>query len=423
MRISPRLITFMTERIEDRIELQTDLSFRADLDPAGIWLTGSAERETIDLAGLQEQITSLQNQFGISAHIENGIASFSYRAGGETRNLPFQFQATADGLVMARMMLEQHLERQIAGIETQFGVHIARQGEEVPNPFRFRGGDITRLRRPLQSDTITAVAPTFGQLVGLEAALNQTNPHFRLPENNVTNYFYLQSEQQPSVFHSEGIGFSGIERRHPPTNRDVGSPIVDGISSQYSGGHENVHLSQSVLGWGTPEDLRAIGWVHRLDESGRQQHELMGADGSQYQFQTGSFGDLWFRKNAQGQYLDREGNIVSSQEEAERLTSDEVRQRSLFPIMTNYFDRPHEMHADLVELYTRNEESRIHLLLESPELYRAIQNYDQRVINLHYSLDGSTSHIRLPNGSIVPNTLENRRIVLNFEGSARRQPY
>lgn len=94
-----------------------------------------------------------------------------------------------------------------------------------------------------------------------------------------------------------------------------------------------------------------------------------------------------------------------------RLDSKQMRERALVKPITDYFDNPGENHAEALAMYRigvndKPQGGRQYLATESPKLYEATKNYDQKIINDKFGMntDGSPRMVRDLDGRVVENT-------------------
>lgn len=127
------------------------------------------------------------------------------------------------------------------------------------------------------------------------------------------------------------------------------------------------------------------------------------------------------RRDEKGNYLDAEGNKVDK-DKADRLTGEEMRERALMPhLHETQPESPWEFDAEAKAYFRHSQAYRTQLYLNSPEAYAQIKERDQQQIDAAYGKDenGQSKWIREPNGTLVPNTDENRRTVSDYERGLR----
>lgn len=133
-------------------------------------------------------------------------------------------------------------------------------------------------------------------------------------------------------------------------------------------------------------------------------------------------GKLWVFKERKpgpdGRHGDSYWTPEGGKEPGKRISSEEMRDRAKVRPSSNYFDNPHETHAEALALYRIGERDqfkggRRYLAQDSPQLYDATKKYDQKVLDSSFGkhLNGESKMIRSIDGTIVENTPEARRAV------------
>jgi hypothetical protein len=224
-------------------------------------------------------------------------------------------------------------------------------------------------------------------------------------------------------------------RNNPPTEADVeaakrrGEKPPDSLQDVIT--HELAHQGQNTTGWLDEQKQRErageVGWAPRtVTRDGKEvtEFELKGKDGYQYQVdRTDQNNPVWRRRNAAGQYIDKNGNPVDDPSKAHTLSNEQMREQASVRPSTNYFDTPVEVMAEGTMHFRSGENGRRQLSQNNPELYKVVKKYDQMEIDIIHGKnpDGTPKMIRLPDGSVGPNTPANALRVMIFEtGSARR---
>lgn len=131
-------------------------------------------------------------------------------------------------------------------------------------------------------------------------------------------------------------------------------------------------------------------------------------------------GKLWVRKEGQrGPGGGREDDYWTPEGgKGKRISDSQMRDRAKVRPSSNYFDNPHETHAEALALYRIGERDqfkggRRYLAQDSPQLYDATKKYDQKVLDGSFGKhpNGESKMIRSIDGTIVENTPEARRAV------------
>lgn len=127
------------------------------------------------------------------------------------------------------------------------------------------------------------------------------------------------------------------------------------------------------------------------------------------------------RRDSKGNYLDADGNKVDK-DKADQISGEEMRERALMPhLHETQPEAPWEFDAEAKAYFRHSEAYRTQLYVTSPDAYFQIKERDQQQIDKAYGKDenGRSKWIREPNGTLVPNTADNRQAVSDYERGLR----
>jgi hypothetical protein len=299
-------------------------------------------------------------------------------------------------------------------LEQTYNVRIARDGERVDGPTVY----------PIEART-----PTMNELIGLEAALRQSQPSNQNPEGQPLDIVFGRGRQR-----GDGARYGNVIFIFPDGRPERPATVEDArrlqaergladlpTSIQHIAMHELAHRGQETVG-NDDAAMAALAADLGFDMRVRggllnpREFLLHGRDGFRYEFSRDFEGNArWFRRNTNGEYVDAGGNVVPFPQ-AEQLTNAQMRERALVRPISNYFDNPLEMLAESTYFFRANEGTRLELLHRSSDLYWVTRAHDQREIDqIHGTKNGTSLMIRMPDGRLDLNTEENRFIVTVFE--------
>lgn len=123
--------------------------------------------------------------------------------------------------------------------------------------------------------------------------------------------------------------------------------------------------------------------------------------------------ERWIRCNGSGVALKEDGTSAYPRiSQAQRLSTDEIREAAVIKPISSYFPNPMEMYAEGVSYFRRGEKYRKYLLDESPELYRLVKEQDQLELDKTY---GKGKMVRYLNGSLIANLHDKQNEIREFE--------
>jgi len=375
-------------------------------------------------------------KYGVSVRTNGDQQEFFYRGSGQD-NVVLSLPTGATNKQIEEG-LEGVLQSRIAEVESKYKVDIASPGEPVEREVKRDAQCFTE-----RGDMIYAQNPTLPALHGIEAGLKVSQPsQFGTDRQTGSKIFILDRKPMPNiygdkpvlgVYKAPGKGQgqalyitpAGMEK--PPTPLDM--PPGETRNLAWITAHETTHNSQEIH-WGRfpPDDITdKMGWKKfKIDDpkTGETKHEfyfLKAKQGELFTHLPGKCGEpsAWFRVNEQGESFDANSNTTKSMDEAKRYTDQEVMDRALVKPNTYYFMSPKEMLSEALTGLRMGRESRAQLMKDSPALYGAAKEYDQQELNNYYGATrfGGPTHVRTPDGMVVPRTSVSVTAIARFEQS------
>lgn len=380
-------------------------------------------------------------KYGVDVRIVDGQKEVFYKA-DQADHVVLRAPLTSSSDELSAQV-NNFVDKRIGEIESRYHVDFAKEGEEVEK-------QITRdpsTCEPGRGDMIHAVKPTLPALYGLEDGLRRTSPsQYTADGKSGVKVYILDKGIAPNIYGNKpilGMYTDDKEKRPalymtpagmelPPTTKDASAAGKDPTRNiSWITIHETTHNSQKN-NWPTkfvPEDVsKELGWnVFNIDQEGKtiyQFFQFKGKDGAYYQH--GSTGctspSTWYRAAENGGALDAQGNKVVKIADAQRFTNEQVIDNAQVKPFTYYFMNPREMLSEGLTAYRSGSEFRAKLAQTSPQLYSSVAKYDQAEIDKFYGLTwyrGST-HIRNPDGDVVPNTWSAWWTNRQFENSLQK---
>lgn len=327
-----------------------------------------------------------------------------------TEHGEFRFQSKTENTTVQSTQLEQ-IKRLEKDISTTYGIRFGKAGEAIPDGEGARNG-----------------VPTEAELKVLADVLKKTNHEnynglkvwFVRPTENKENYFgYYGNESNNGkgnhacsggCSHSSGAGrTAGGEMVVLPKARQEarGTEGLEGTLLHEFVHHEQGQRYGNNTEWGgkysTPEARELAGRLGWDYNPGLNEHLLRDKDGGQWRYDENR--DNWFK--------------YKGENNSERLTNQQMKERALIKPISDYFPYPYEHHAEGLAMFRMGVGEdpkggdRQTLAQRSPELYKIIKQYDQEAIDFKHG--GNPREIRNLNGHLVPNNEENRRRILEAE--------
>ncbi len=379
-------------------------------------------RDRLD-SRLNETVLEFERRNKIGVVRQGNTYNYVLRANGTQETLTTT-DATDKGLKEAQRQLDKLAADKATEIEQRYRVSIANQDEYI--------GKINVMAA--QSSGIMDVyarAPRLAELVGLEAALNKSDPS----KNDLQIYFvrdlyprgwgvfaYYDKDPsgRPAIFLQPGVD------DRPPTERDrPGQAFLSGSLDQQASlealiTHEIAHRGQLRMGWDqvsvVTDIAEKMGWKPYVSPRGETRYllvstEVDSAGNPRLYSNRGS----WILSNQKGEAIDKVGKLVEPLDTV-TVTNDEMLARTSVKPATSYFRDPIEMYAEALMFLRLGEQSRKDLLNRSPGLYDLVKGKDQEEIDKEY---GAGKMIRSGSGKLVPDNPANRTATTSWETSVR----
>lgn len=333
----------------------------------------SPELEVAEAHGL----LLLHNRDGASRYV-------TYLAGQEVvvKTVAAEFQdMKALGKEFAALTIQK-----IEELESRYSVSISRNGIGLYAGKLSAGGE-----KPLE-----VRQPLYSEVLALEYALERS-----LPASN-------RKTQLQILFTTDLLYPDRLAQWELSSN---GKPTIivganRGESLDYVLMHELAHHAQYKMGyqplaardWRVGRDLGWLVFHNRL--TGESGWAITSSDGCIFKYNSTQ--GKWVRCNKEGQCLNAEGKRVKRSAEAQLLSSSSMLLAAKIRPCTGYMTNPMEVQAEALAMYRMSSGHRARLLRRSPELYRLVQEFDQKHINHDFG-DGL---IRAANGCVVTRTGE-----------------
>lgn len=302
-----------------------------------------------------------------------------------------QFNSEAEMLSHAWARLEQLREKKELELRNRFDVEF----------IRAKGNDPTR-------------APKLAELYSLEYGLIHAIPSHLVTDHKGIRIHLFQAKHlngqrahwEKNVDRKPEIFIEGPEK---------GQSIVKSLERLIL--HELGHNSAYRVGWNPHHTerwkvTRELGWIPFNNPlTGEQGWAIRSKIDPESQYKLGVNG-LWVRCNKQGQPLNENGERVTKQYLAKRLTASEVADIAMVRPATSYFPSPLEVYAEGMMIFRCDKESRAMLKANCPDLYEIVRREDQREIDICY---GPGNYIRDLDGLLVKQSEQSTQLVAKFE--------
>jgi hypothetical protein len=382
-------------------------------------------------------------RFGVNVRIVDNQQEVFFKADNADHVvLRAPLTATAEQL---STRVDNFVSRRVNEIEGKYNVQFAQPGETVEQQWL---EDSTTCKRS-RGDMIHATKPTLPLLYGLEEGLKRSSPsQYALDGKTGAKIYLLDRKYMPDIYGGKQV--LGVYRQEdkdkrpalyltpagmdlPPTDKDASAAGRDSTRNiAWVTSHEATHNSQRN-NWPTqfaPQEIKdQLGWktIELIHEGKKliEWNQLKGKNGELFMHGTDDCHSpsTWYLTDADGNRLDAKGNKVDKIADAQHFTNDEVIARAQVKPFTYYFMNPTEMLSEGLTAYRSGSETRARLAQESPELYKAAAKYDQEEIDKFYGLTWykTSTHVRNPDGEVVPNTFANQTAIREFERSTARR--
>lgn len=336
-----------------------------------------------DIGGTKKNtLASFEQNYGVQAETTrdaDGNSVYKFYVEGE--NGKRVEIASANDLSDVDEKLTEWRDNKVRELEKKFNINISADGD-ISGPV----GDKLR-------------APKADELVALESALFHSQPSQLThgPEPLQVNFHADDSKNHASYY----PGHRTIEVFREKNDKETFDDRF------YTFQHELAHNGQDNIDFNKHAD--ALGW--KQTEAG--EWITKGKDG---QYWKRDFRDqyaesnLWVRVDANGTPIEYNGKPTHLSNEKMRDNM-QVRPDSL------YFVDPWEMMAEGSTHFRDGRGARQDLYRNDPKLYDQIKAADQEEITRAYGTapDGTPNYIRNPDGMIVHNTPEQRKILAEYE--------
>lgn len=391
-------------------------------------------------ANLQKSIDAFSKQHKIDVSQSNGWLTYSLDAHGKSGVL-FKTDASEYGLREAEIRLNTLVASRQKQIEQRYAVKFALPGDIVD----YQRQTDDAVARP---KLIHAVQPELYQLEGLMSGLEKSGPtSFAVGAQDMKIYFLadkvvLDKPGHASYQNDRGglpsiYFFPSINEVSKPTDADLSAAdrkksyadktrpqTIESIAMHQMGHHQFFKMGyqnsvegevfQSQMGWVRNRDWSTIKtpWLilgKDTDTDGTNASYFPNIDAT-----TGA--TTWVRTKPDGGGVDSRGRRVPIVQ-AERLTSEQMRDKALMKPPTLNFNSPEDEYAESIRMHRLAETSRRDLIRSSPFIYDQVKTNDQKEIDEKYGkqTDGTSKFLRAAAGQLVPNDDLNRLQIQTFE--------
>jgi hypothetical protein len=364
------------------------------------------------------EIHKLASRYSLSLDFEHAgdkvNAKFYVPIDGVKKYLPVD--ASRDPEKQIKLAIEAKGEE----LEKRFNMRISKVGQEAMKQVVFDNSGM-----PVSGDhTLTTRLPDIHELYGIEAAAEESQlssygprlDFYFLSEptwanGKVAGEYLSELNGNPAVVLQELKDSQGLYDDHfHDILRARAKEVTD---------HEIVHHEQKLNKfWDNKELIERMGWRQSKDSS--QEWLLKGSNGEFFRFMENLFVKEgvynWLLCNERGEAVNEDKTPVTTGN-VTFISNDEVLARAELTPPHWYFRNPCEMHAKGTELFRSSASLRSQFLLASKEIYAAIKDDDQRLLDEKSKELGTSPTIRLPSGKIVERTKETEAIVAEFESS------
>ncbi|CAN5691433.1 hypothetical protein BH10CYA1_BH10CYA1_04250 [soil metagenome] len=366
----------------------------------------------------KQELTKLEKNRGVTVEKKGDQFVYHLKANGKDE-VVLNTEASLCGLRDGDTTLQQQIKSKELQLTADYHVQFCDENEN---------GYLRDTTHPDLGYVKTRM-PRLDELAGVEAALKHSAPA-QLKENRsdtegVKFYFLKEKAIGAAAFYttdSDGKAAVFMEpgKRYPTEVGAQGDQVRGSIQAVLT--HELAHNSQHKTGWNDPETKAAvaakIGWVKSENSD-----EYYFKDKQGHLFKNFETSPLkqpdYMQCNIKGEPVDEKGKVVDASK-AKHLRGGDENDRSadtmfgnaLVRPVTHYFPTPTEMFADGMQAFRLDQAHRANLLRESPLMYRACKQEDQKEISTVY---GWGRMVRDTNGELVRDTPEERLKIQAFE--------
>ncbi len=361
------------------------------------------------LTNISPTLDSLNGKYGVKFEEETlpdgSKVRHYYVEGDKGAKLPV-LDSTSDDPKEIEAKLKEWQDAKIKELEEKYNVKFSRDGEKDSDTGR----------------TVDLRTPRIDELLAMEIGLAHSGPSVNtLNGKPVLVQFAVQPTSPYDAYVSDHDG----QRRilFEPLSRSFRG-LEDTILHEW--GHNAEHNMETnnkaaIDKWYESMGYRKVTWKDE-DEHEHEQWQLRDKDGNYWtqgpdQFPFGN----WYRVDDQGRPLKADGSLASGfdDKDAAKRSTNEMREAAAVRPASSYFPYPWESGSESIRLFRGDAESRTELYMTDPANYQAVKEFDQAELDgdpkYGKNPDGTSRYIRLPDGTIAPNTEENRQAVAEFE--------
>ena len=381
----------------DVIQNETGLSF---VDPLQnrIGLPGVAEPQNkTELQAFDD----IENRFGLQVlQDSHEVHNFVLSMDGE-QEVVLRSTGTLSSDWTKLQSLEKKMEMKLADL---YGVNLGHDGELA----------IISSSIAAPAVTLNLRSANLAELYALKGALERSVPSqfSRLAQGSCVKVYFLVDRYSGAL----ADWAYDSDRKPAIVVEPYPAPVCRYTVLQKALIHELAHNSAHRLGFDTENAVgwrlvKPLGWRITFNPSlGREGFAIVTRAGNLYRHLSNGF---WIRCNAAGQALKADGKPAAPHLwQAQRLSTNEIRDLALVKPISMYFPDPMEMYAEGMTYFREGEQYRRYLLQESPSLYQLVKQQDQLELDKTY---GKGEFIRNTDGHLVTNFVDAQKQILEFE--------
>lgn len=386
------------------------------------------ERDEKPAAKKSEFTIAREHGLGVKPGKDNSL-EFTLQLEGQTKVITRCDKSEA-GLEAAEKEIIQQTREKSDDLTKRYGVTFSTDNEEVEKQVTGVGPKETLLR---SDKMIYARSPKLKELLGIEAALTRSEPsHLDVDGKTAVKFYFLRDTYIAGDTSSTVANFVAKDKSgkaavyfgpnqtdtRPITEKDADkSGVPDEYSIQSLLTHELAHNSVYRLKWDDSATLerkcKQMGWIPYETPEGETTWILQAKNNQFFKMSTTDT-EKWVRCDQKGMFLTDNGQSAAGEDQAQRITVEQMRDRALLRPPTSYFDNAIEMFAESMMVFRVNEKRRQEFLKSSPDLYQFIKQQDQSEIDLAY---GKARKVRLPSGYLGEDNTSNRDLIARFEAN------
>ncbi len=362
------------------------------------------------------------NELDIS-RAPNGQLEFSVKANGE-RQVLTRFDPTMRGLEGAQEQIKKMTEGKMTDLKERFGVDFARAGDKTPPQQIVRPNGEVREGKPVETRD-----PTYRELLGIESALNVSEPGQRPLDGRPPVKFFFPARENyykgamTRGTYEEDKGGRPVVVWEPGMLKDLPTTEADAFTNpervmhqgiQGVTVHEVAHNSEINIHkiFGEDNVNQLMGWVKTMVKGpGGQlfpEWSVKGKNGET----ISPARDTLTARDPKWTVRDQNGKIIG------KISPIEAMERALMRPATGYLESPSEMLAEGLTMYRLGGQHREAFMKSSPHFFKLIQDFDQAEMD---RLTGEGKNMRSFDGRMVPRTTENLEALRVREDEARKR--